>query len=265
MLAITARNARGACLQQEYQLRGGAQNPKLQVQVPAEQLQIWRGGSAIFTEKPPGWHNHVSVVLCCYAFVVAERARRFPPARDDMEDHAAQEWCLGIELLSARLAYARAVRARFGRRRRWNCPKRWTQDKRCSRRDRCRTCPGIARQGSTASSVSAASARTLGVLMHFIRLSSADFAVQRVAMRVALGGHSIPESDVRRRFHRGAKRLEAVFNQKCPSGTSGSVIRRDKACRNSWNPRRALSERSSCSKRRPHRGRVTQLGQRLQN
>lgn len=28
----------------------------------------------------PGWHHHVSVVLCCYAFIVAERARRFPPS-----------------------------------------------------------------------------------------------------------------------------------------------------------------------------------------
>lgn len=28
----------------------------------------------------PGWHHHVSVVLCCYAFVVAERARTFPPS-----------------------------------------------------------------------------------------------------------------------------------------------------------------------------------------
>jgi SRSO17 transposase len=26
-----------------------------------------------------GWHHHVSVALCCYAFVVAERARRFSP------------------------------------------------------------------------------------------------------------------------------------------------------------------------------------------
>ena len=26
-----------------------------------------------------GWHHHVSVVLSCYAFLVAERARRFPP------------------------------------------------------------------------------------------------------------------------------------------------------------------------------------------
>jgi SRSO17 transposase len=29
----------------------------------------------------PGWHHHVSVVLCCYAFVVAERVRHFPPSR----------------------------------------------------------------------------------------------------------------------------------------------------------------------------------------
>jgi SRSO17 transposase len=28
----------------------------------------------------PGWHHHLSVVLSCYAFVVAEQARLFPPA-----------------------------------------------------------------------------------------------------------------------------------------------------------------------------------------
>jgi SRSO17 transposase len=27
----------------------------------------------------PGWHHHVSVVLCCYAFLIAERCRLFPP------------------------------------------------------------------------------------------------------------------------------------------------------------------------------------------
>ena len=27
----------------------------------------------------PGWHHHVSVALCCYAFLVAERVRAFPP------------------------------------------------------------------------------------------------------------------------------------------------------------------------------------------
>mgnify|MGYP001574951877 CR=1 FL=1 len=29
----------------------------------------------------PGWHHHVSVALSCYAFIVAERARSFPPSR----------------------------------------------------------------------------------------------------------------------------------------------------------------------------------------
>jgi SRSO17 transposase len=28
----------------------------------------------------PGWHHHVSVALACFAFVVAEQARRFPPS-----------------------------------------------------------------------------------------------------------------------------------------------------------------------------------------
>jgi SRSO17 transposase len=28
----------------------------------------------------PGWHHHISVVMCCYAFVVAERVRAFPPS-----------------------------------------------------------------------------------------------------------------------------------------------------------------------------------------
>jgi SRSO17 transposase len=27
-----------------------------------------------------GWHHHISVALCCYSFVVAERVRRFPPS-----------------------------------------------------------------------------------------------------------------------------------------------------------------------------------------
>jgi len=28
----------------------------------------------------PGWHHHISVVLCCYAFIVTERMRHFPPS-----------------------------------------------------------------------------------------------------------------------------------------------------------------------------------------
>jgi len=36
-----------------------------------------------------GWHHHVSVALCCYAFIVAERVRHFPPsARRPLPDHS---------------------------------------------------------------------------------------------------------------------------------------------------------------------------------
>jgi SRSO17 transposase len=37
----------------------------------------------------PGWHHHVSVVLCCYAFVVAERIRAFPPSASRTRAHRA--------------------------------------------------------------------------------------------------------------------------------------------------------------------------------
>jgi predicted ABC-type ATPase len=55
--------------------------------------------------------------------------------------------------------------------------------------------------------------RVLGyrVCLHFIQVPSEDFAVQRVAMRVAAGGHSVPESDVRRRYHRGLELFEQVY------------------------------------------------------
>jgi len=55
--------------------------------------------------------------------------------------------------------------------------------------------------------------RALGyhVYLHFIQVPSEDFAVQRVAMRVAAGGHSVPESDVRRRYHRGLALLAQVY------------------------------------------------------
>ena len=53
----------------------------------------------------PGWHHHVSVALCCYAFIVAERVRRFPPsATRPMEDNS--------EPLAARAALLRQLHHR---------------------------------------------------------------------------------------------------------------------------------------------------------
>lgn len=41
------------------------------------------------------------------------------------------------------------------------------------------------------------------VELHFLKLPNADWAVHRVAERVRLGGHKIPEEVIRRRFRRG--------------------------------------------------------------
>lgn len=49
------------------------------------------------------------------------------------------------------------------------------------------------------------------IALHFIELPSEDFAIRRVAMRVAAGGHDVPEADVRRRYLRGLVLFEEVY------------------------------------------------------
>ncbi len=46
-------------------------------------------------------------------------------------------------------------------------------------------------------------------------LQSADLAVERVARRVADGGHSIPEEVIRRRYDRGRKNLISLYLPVC--------------------------------------------------
>lgn len=52
-------------------------------------------------------------------------------------------------------------------------------------------------------------AREQGYKIHllFLWLSSPDLAVKRVAKRVSLGGHNIPEDTIRRRYYAGLKNL----------------------------------------------------------
>lgn len=49
------------------------------------------------------------------------------------------------------------------------------------------------------------------VHLHFLELTSADLAVERVARRVALGGHPVPENDIRRRYERGIRLFHQVY------------------------------------------------------
>ncbi len=55
--------------------------------------------------------------------------------------------------------------------------------------------------------------RELGykVTLYFLSLPTADEAVKRVRLRVAKGGHNVPEQDVRRRFEAGLSNLRNVY------------------------------------------------------
>ena len=49
------------------------------------------------------------------------------------------------------------------------------------------------------------------VTLHFIWLPNNEMAIQRVASRVAQGGHNIAIPDIRRRYTRGLRNLNTVY------------------------------------------------------
>lgn len=75
-----------------------------------------------------------------------------------------------------------------------------------------------------------------GYLFHltFFWLPSADMAVERVAHRVASGGHSIPEDVIRRRYERG---LDNFFNAYSLAADTWVMVD------NTWRPGRPLAWR----------------------
>jgi len=54
-------------------------------------------------------------------------------------------------------------------------------------------------------------ARGYSVQIFYVALPSAELAVNRVALRVKLGGHGIPQADVERRFQRSLHNLHALY------------------------------------------------------
>lgn len=56
-------------------------------------------------------------------------------------------------------------------------------------------------------------ARTAGfrLVLHYVVIGSAAQAVERVRLRVSLGGHHVPEEDVIRRFHRSVKHFQEDY------------------------------------------------------
>ena len=55
--------------------------------------------------------------------------------------------------------------------------------------------------------------RAAGYAVHivFLRLPTVDEAIERVAQRVRLGGHHVPEDTIRRRFAQGWRNFEDVY------------------------------------------------------
>ena len=49
------------------------------------------------------------------------------------------------------------------------------------------------------------------ITLVFLRLPNAEFAMSRVAARVAAGGHNIPEATIRRRFKSGINNFEKIY------------------------------------------------------
>lgn len=69
--------------------------------------------------------------------------------------------------------------------------------------------------------IQAMQAAGYGFHLTFFWLPSADMAVERVANRVASGGHSIPEDVIRRRYERG---LDNFFNAYLPVADSWLMV-----------------------------------------
>jgi predicted ABC-type ATPase len=49
------------------------------------------------------------------------------------------------------------------------------------------------------------------ITLIFLSLPSVEFAIKRVAVRVAAGGHDIPEATIRRRFNAGLKNFHHIY------------------------------------------------------
>lgn len=51
------------------------------------------------------------------------------------------------------------------------------------------------------------------IILHFVSVGSPELALNRIRNRVALGGHDVPEADVRRRFARSHANLPAAISR----------------------------------------------------
>ncbi len=65
------------------------------------------------------------------------------------------------------------------------------------------------------------------IIIYFLKLPSVEFAIERVKLRVAKGGHNVPENDIRRRYIRGWDNFKNLYKPIADSwvifDTSGDI------------------------------------------
>lgn len=49
------------------------------------------------------------------------------------------------------------------------------------------------------------------IIIYFLKLPSAEFAIERVKLRVAKGGHNVPVQDVKRRYERSWHNFSELY------------------------------------------------------
>jgi len=49
------------------------------------------------------------------------------------------------------------------------------------------------------------------IILYFLKIPSVEFAMERIRLRVAQGGHDVPEDDIRRRFVRSWENFQKLY------------------------------------------------------
>jgi predicted ABC-type ATPase len=65
------------------------------------------------------------------------------------------------------------------------------------------------------------------MIIYYLKLPSVDLAIERVKLRVAQGGHNVPENVIRRRYDRSWENFQHIYKHLADSwtifDTSGKV------------------------------------------
>ena len=57
------------------------------------------------------------------------------------------------------------------------------------------------------------------IIIYYLKLPSVDLAIERVRLRVAQGGHNVPEHVIRRRYDRSWENFQQIYKHLADSWT----------------------------------------------